>query len=243
MRKKRPAPQTEESQAVCRQPLTFTMPRSKAKNNTHKLQNEKHLLPMASEEMPDTDGTVVDQDMLDWFAKLFDTEMSESGIQDLTPSMKPFADAPQGIEPRHYYLRDVDQKSIYLQDKNLVAAPLQGDNSAQEEILSVLPNRFLNRQKIPLILGVKGGSQGISCGKEEKPKLQLEDANLMDLFTNDEEAKRFTFFKLYNGSTNKFESATFPGWYLCSPVEAHKPLGVTSQPGENALIDFYFHQN
>ncbi|XP_077162342.1 uncharacterized protein LOC143821828 isoform X4 [Paroedura picta] len=178
MRKKRPAPQTEESQAVCRQPLTFTMPRSKAKvccihssplrgnskNNTHKLQNEKHLLPMASEEMPDTDGTVVDQDMLDWFAKLFDTEMSESGIQDLTPSMKPFADAPQGIEPRHYYLRDVDQKSIYLQDKNLVAAPLQGDNSAQEEILSVLPNRFLNRQKIPLILGVKGGSQGISCG-------------------------------------------------------------------------------
>ncbi|XP_077162341.1 interleukin-1 family member 10-like isoform X3 [Paroedura picta] len=170
-------------------------------------------------------------------------EMSESGIQDLTPSMKPFADAPQGIEPRHYYLRDVDQKSIYLQDKNLVAAPLQGDNSAQEEILSVLPNRFLNRQKIPLILGVKGGSQGISCGKEEKPKLQLEDANLMDLFTNDEEAKRFTFFKLYNGSTNKFESATFPGWYLCSPVEAHKPLGVTSQPGENALIDFYFHQN
>ncbi|KAL8174107.1 UNVERIFIED_CONTAM: hypothetical protein K2H54_038463 [Gekko kuhli] len=140
---------------------------------------------MASEEIPKlpaANGTVVDQDMLDWFAELFDSE-----------------------------------------------------------ILTVLPNRFLDRQRIPLILGVKGGSQGISCGKEEEPKLQLEDANLMDVFTNDKEAKRFTFFKSYNGTTHTFESAIHPGWYLSSQVEAHKPLMLTNHRGETAITDFYFH--
>lgn len=48
-----------------------------------------------------------------------------------TPSARP-EDVPKGIQPRHYSLRDIDHKSIYLQDKNLVAAPLQGDNSVQE---------------------------------------------------------------------------------------------------------------
>ncbi|XP_015276610.1 PREDICTED: interleukin-36 receptor antagonist protein-like [Gekko japonicus] len=219
----------------------LTMPRSKAKNTAHKPQIKNHLLTMASEEilkLPAANETVVDQDMLDWFAELFD---SASMKPHLKPSIASADDVPRGIEPRNYYLRDIDHKSIYLQDKNLVAAPLQGDNSAQEETLSVLPNRFLDRQKIPLILGVKGGSQGISCGKEEEPKLQLEDTNLMDVFINDKEAKRFTFFKSYNGTTHMFESAVHPGWYLSSPVEAHKPLTLTNHLGETAITDFYFH--
>lgn len=69
----------------------------------------------------------------------------------------------------------------------------------------------------------------------------LQDTDIMGVFNSSAEAKRFTFFKSYNGSTHTFESATFPGWYLCSPVEAHKPLTLTSQPGEAAITDFYFH--
>lgn len=49
-----------------------------------------------------------------------------------TPSIAHADDVPAGIEPRNYCLRDIEQKSIYLQDKSLVAAPLEGDNSAQE---------------------------------------------------------------------------------------------------------------
>ncbi|XP_060106862.1 interleukin-36 receptor antagonist protein-like [Heteronotia binoei] len=241
MRERRLTLRTKKSQAVCRQSLKFTIPRTKDKNTTHKSQIKKHPLTMASEEvrkLPAASGTVVDQDILDWFAELLDA--TESVKPHFTPSEVPSGDVPKGLQPRRYSLHDTDHKSIYLQDKKLVAAPLQGDNSAQEEFLSVLPNRFLDRQRIPLILGVKEGSQGISCGKEEEPKLQLEDTHLMDLFTNDMEAKRFTFFKSYNGSTHTFESAAFPGWYLCSPVEAHKPLMLTSHSGEAAITDFYF---
>ncbi|XP_054854190.1 interleukin-1 family member 10-like [Eublepharis macularius] len=194
---------------------------------------EKSEVPAASE-------TVVDQDMVDWFKELFDEESV------VTSHSKPSAagpeSVPEGIEPRRYSLRDIEQKSLYLQDKNLVAAPLQGDNSAQEEILSVLPNRSLDRKRIPLILTVKGGSQGISCGKEGQPKLQLEDKDLIYLFNNNEEAKRFTFFKSYNSSTHTFESASYPGWYLCSPAEAHKPLMLTSDLGGAAITDFYFNR-
>nr|XP_056716076.1 interleukin-36 receptor antagonist protein-like [Euleptes europaea] len=213
-------------------------------NATHNPHLKQHLF-FTSEEMalepkpmvPAARGTVVDQDMVDWFAQLFDS----ASMKPIFPSSGALPeDVPAGIEPRSYSLRDIDQKGLYLQDKNLVAAPLQGDNSAQEAILSVLPNRSLDRQRSPLILGVKGGSQGISCGKENEPKLQLEDANLIHLFTNDEEAKRFTFFKNYNGSTHQFESVTHPGWYLCSPVEAHSPLTLTNRPGEATITDFYF---
>ncbi|XP_054853223.1 interleukin-1 family member 10-like [Eublepharis macularius] len=145
------------------------------------------------------------------------------------------------IEPRSYSLRDIDHKSLYLQDNNLMVAFLQGDdNSAQEEALSVLPNRSLDRKRFPLILGVKGGSQGISCGNEDEPKLQLEDTDFIYLFTNGEEAKRFTFFKSYNGSTHTFESATHPGWYLSSSAETHKPLMLTSHLGGAVITDFYF---
>ncbi|XP_048369196.1 interleukin-36 receptor antagonist protein-like [Sphaerodactylus townsendi] len=218
---------------------------SQAKKSPRNLQSEEHLFfpseEMAVEDKPKESAvhrTVVDKDMVDWFAQLFD---SASMVPHFTPASAIPEEVPESIQLRSYSLRDVDQKGLYLQDRNLIAAPLQGDNSAQEEILSVLPNRYMDRARIPLILGVKGGSQGISCGKDNDPKLQLEDTNLIHLFYNEEEAKRFTFFKHYNG-THTFESANYPGWYLCSPLEAHNPLTLTNHPGEVNLTDFHFQR-
>ncbi|KAH1178175.1 interleukin-36 receptor antagonist protein-like [Mauremys mutica] len=143
-------------------------------------------------------------------------------------------------QPFHYQIRDTSHKAFYLRDNSLVAANLQGENASQEETVSVVPNRSLERKRCPLILGIKGGSQGLSCGTAEQPRLQLEDMHLIELFYKDEEAKRFTFFKTYNGSMHRFESAAYPGWFLCTSTQANEPISLTTRPGEADITDFYF---
>ncbi|XP_034615291.1 interleukin-36 receptor antagonist protein-like [Trachemys scripta elegans] len=151
-----------------------------------------------------------------------------------TPGLRPTK------QPFHYQIRDTSHKAFYLRDNSLVAANLQGENASHEEKVSVVPNRRLERKRCPLILGIKGGSQGLSCGTAEQPRLQLEDMHLIELFYKDEEAKRFTFFKTYNGSTHRFEAAAYPGWFLCTSAQGNEPISFTSHPGEAAITDFYF---
>ncbi|TFJ96646.1 NAD(P) transhydrogenase subunit alpha [Platysternon megacephalum] len=152
----------------------------------------------------------------------------------------PTPDSRPTKQPFHYQIRDTGHKAFYLRDNSLVAANLQGENASQEENVSVVPNRGLERKRCPLILGIKGGSQGLSCGTAEQPQLQLEDMHLIDLFYKDEEAKRFTFFKTYNGSTHHFEAAAYPGWFLCTSAQANEPISLTTRPGEATITDFYF---
>lgn len=42
------------------------------------------------------------------------------------------------------------------------------------EEISVVPNRTLDASLSPVILGVQGGSQCLSCGTEKEPVLKLE---------------------------------------------------------------------
>ncbi|XP_043359067.1 interleukin-36 receptor antagonist protein-like [Dermochelys coriacea] len=185
--------------------------------------------------------SVVDPDMEELF-RLFLDEAAEGGngtfsteIAKLpTPGFQP------SKQPLHYWIRDTSHKAFYLRDNRLVAANLQGENASQEEKVSVVPNRGLERKKCPLILGIKGGRQGLSCGTAKQPRLQLEDMHLTELFYKYEEAKRFTFFKTYNGSTHRFEAAAYPGWFLCTSAKANEPISLTAHPGETAIIDFYF---
>uniref|UniRef100_A0A8C3CDI9 Uncharacterized protein n=1 Tax=Cairina moschata TaxID=8855 RepID=A0A8C3CDI9_CAIMO len=71
---------------------------------------------------------------------------------------------PGGAQPYHYTLRDTEHKALCLQGGRLVALSLQGANDAQEEAISVVPNRHLERRRCPLIVGIRGGSQALSCG-------------------------------------------------------------------------------
>lgn len=104
-------------------------------------------------------------------------------------------------QPYHYVVRDTEQRGLCLHDGQLVATSLQGANAAQEggcpgwggggnpthgcchppdpphllvEPISVVPNRHLERQRCPLILGIRGGSQALSCGTGPEPQLKLE---------------------------------------------------------------------
>uniref|UniRef100_A0A8B9PKZ5 Interleukin-1 n=2 Tax=Apteryx TaxID=8821 RepID=A0A8B9PKZ5_APTOW len=144
--------------------------------------------------------------------------------------------------PYHFRVRDTDQKVLCLEQGRLVATNLQGANAAQEEHISVVPNRHLERRRCPLIVGIRGGSQALSCGTGPEPHLQLEAVGVLDLFTQGAEATRFTFYKTFSGSTHTFESAAFPGHFLSTAPRAGEALALTAQPADTAITTFYLQR-
>uniref|UniRef100_I3MMX8 Interleukin-1 n=1 Tax=Ictidomys tridecemlineatus TaxID=43179 RepID=I3MMX8_ICTTR len=116
------------------------------------------------------------------------------------------------------------------------------------EEISVVPNRSLDASLSPVILGVQGGSQCLSCGTEKEPTLKLEPVNIMELYCSAKESKSFTFYWRDMGLTSSFESAAYPGWFLCTAPEADQPVRLTQIPEDAAwdtpwdapITDFYF---
>ncbi|NXG13753.1 I36RA protein, partial [Grallaria varia] len=152
----------------------------------------------------DATDSVIDPDMVALFEDFLGTEVTVTS-----------AAAQPKAQPYHYVLRDTEQKGLCLWDGRLVATSLQGANAAQEEPISVVPNRHLERQRCPLILGIRGGTRALSCGTGLEPQLHLQDVGLLELFSRDrDEAMPFTFYKTFGGSTHTFEAAAFPGLFL-----------------------------
>eukprot|EP00069_Balaena_mysticetus_P015239 bmy_09033T0 len=70
-------------------------------------------------------------------------------------------------------MKDAKLKVLYLHDNQLQAGGLQAGKVIKGEI-SVVPNRSLDAKLSPVILGVQGGSQCLSCGTGQEPTLKLE---------------------------------------------------------------------
>ncbi|XP_048368958.1 interleukin-1 receptor antagonist protein-like isoform X2 [Sphaerodactylus townsendi] len=136
---------------------------------------------------------------------------------------------------------DINQKSLYLQNDELVAGYLQGPNSALEEKIYWIPNRNFNREKFPIILSIRDGSQSLACSFGAQPALQLESIPISDLYKDSkEDSTRFTFFRSYRNGMWRFESAAHPGWFLCTSSKSNEPISLTQNPGSSQVIDFYF---
>ncbi|NWY57997.1 I36RA protein, partial [Chionis minor] len=142
-------------------------------------------------------------------------------------------------QPYHYVVRDTEQRGLCLHDGRLVATSLQGANAAQEEPISVVPNRHLDRRRCPLIVGIRGGTQALSCGTGPEPQLKLEEVGLLDLFSRGDEATPYTFYKTFGGSTHTFEAAAFPGHFLSAAPGHGKELTVATAP---AITSFYLRR-
>ncbi|XP_012598229.1 interleukin-36 receptor antagonist protein [Microcebus murinus] len=145
-----------------------------------------------------------------------------------------------------FRMKDSALKVLYLHDNQLLAGGLHAGKVIKGEEISVVPNRSLDARLSPVILGVQGGSQCLSCGTGQKPTLTIEPVNIMELYLSAKESKSFTFYRRDRGLTSSFESATYPGWFLCTAPEADQPVGLTQIP-ENAgwdapITDFYFQQ-
>ncbi|XP_034615290.1 interleukin-36 receptor antagonist protein-like isoform X2 [Trachemys scripta elegans] len=140
--------------------------------------------------------------------------------------------------PSLFTLRDTSQKVVRCHHNHLVASP-QTANAPPEKI-SVVPNQFMDPSHFPIIMGINGGTRCLSCGTSAQPTLMLEDKKIMDLYQNSQEAKRFTFTCSATGSTLRFESVAFPGWYLSTSPRNDQPLRVTNRLGEAEITNFYF---
>ncbi|XP_061300301.1 transcription initiation factor TFIID subunit 4-like [Pezoporus flaviventris] len=111
--------------------------------------------------------SVIDPDM----EALFDEFLGKELSPELTgPSAAP--PLPRG-RPHHFVLRDTEQRGLCLRGGRLVPTPLQGASADQEEIFSAVPNPHLERRRCPLIVGIRGGSQALSCTPGPEPRLQL----------------------------------------------------------------------
>ncbi|XP_024599433.1 interleukin-36 receptor antagonist protein [Neophocaena asiaeorientalis asiaeorientalis] len=145
-----------------------------------------------------------------------------------------------------FRMKDATLKVLYLHDNQLQAGALQAGKVIKGEEISVVPNWHLDAKLSPVILGVQGGSQCLSCGTGQEPTLKLEPVNIMELYHSAEESKRFTFYRRDTGLTSSFELAAYPGWFLCTMPEVDQPLRVTQLPKDTnwdgPITDFYFQQ-
>ncbi|VFV46503.1 interleukin-1 receptor antagonist protein isoform X3 [Panthera pardus] len=147
---------------------------------------------------------------------------------------------PLGKRPcrmQAFRIWDVNQKTFYLRNNQLVAGYLQGPSTKLEEKLNVVPI-----ESHAMFLGIHGGKLCLACVKSgDETRLQLEAVNITDLSKNKEQDKRFTFIRSDSGPTTSFESAACPGWFLCTALEADRPVSLTNTPEEAMLVTkFYF---
>ncbi|XP_026336368.2 interleukin-1 receptor antagonist protein isoform X1 [Ursus arctos] len=135
---------------------------------------------------------------------------------------------------------DINQKTFYLRNNQLVAGYLQGSNTKLEEKLDVVPI-----EPHAVFLGIHGGKLCLSCVKSgDETRLQLEAVNITDLSRNKDQDKRFTFILSDSGPTTRFESAACPGWFLCTALEADRPVSLTNTPEEDRMVTkFYFQKD
>ncbi|KAI6061654.1 Interleukin-1 [Aix galericulata] len=136
---------------------------------------------------------------------------------------------------------DINQKCFVLESPTqLVALHLQGPSASRKVRLNIALYRPHTRQgsagamQMPVALGIKGYKLYMSCvlsGTE--PVLQLEEADVMrDI--DSAELTRFIFYRLDSPAegTTRFESAAFPGWFVCTSLQSRQPVGITNQPDQ-----------
>ncbi|NXA41706.1 IL1B protein, partial [Eudromia elegans] len=136
---------------------------------------------------------------------------------------------------------DINHKCFVLESPTqLVALHLQGPSVSRKVKLNIALYRPKSSPgnpgaaKMPVALGIKGYKLYMSCVMSgAEPTLQLEEADVTrDLESS--ELTRFIFYRLDSPAdrTTSFESAAFPGWYICTSPHSKQPVGITNKLGE-----------
>ncbi|NXX30953.1 IL1B protein, partial [Nicator chloris] len=134
---------------------------------------------------------------------------------------------------------DIDHKCFVLESPTqLVALHLQGPSAGQKVKLNIALYRPWSSQsgpgsaRVPVALGIKGYQLYMSCVMSgNKPVLQLEEADIRRDIES-VELTRFIFYRLDSPAegTTRFESAAFPGWFICTSLQPRQPVGITNTP-------------
>ncbi|XP_040394256.1 interleukin-1 beta-like isoform X2 [Cygnus olor] len=136
---------------------------------------------------------------------------------------------------------DINHKCFVLESPTqLVALHLQGPSASRKVRLNIVLYRPRTRQgsagamQMPVALGIKGYKLYMSCVMSgTEPVLQLEEADVMKDIDS-AELTRFIFYRLDSPAegTTRFESAAFPGWFVCTSLQPKQPVGITNQPDQ-----------
>ncbi|PKK17534.1 interleukin-1 receptor antagonist protein-like, partial [Columba livia] len=120
----------------------------------------------------------------------------------------------EGFAPQtkvfQYRIWDVNQKSLYLRNDQLVAGHLQGANAALEEKVFWVPNRAFEPARLPIILGIQNGTRCLASPPASQPTLQLQAVDIRALPRDSATSAAFTFFRSYKDGLWRFESAACP---------------------------------
>ncbi|KAM9266301.1 interleukin-1 receptor antagonist protein-like [Morus bassanus] len=138
-------------------------------------------------------------------------------------------------------IHDIAHKCFVLESPTqLVALHLQGPSAGQKVKLNIAlyrpqsPQGGLGTGRVPVALGIKGYQLYMSCVMSgNEPMLQLEKADIRrDIEST--ELTRFIFYRLDSPAekTTRFESAAFPGWFICNSLQSRQPVSITNQPDQ-----------
>ncbi|KAI1230174.1 hypothetical protein IHE44_0010568 [Lamprotornis superbus] len=136
---------------------------------------------------------------------------------------------------------DIDHKCFVLESPTqLVALHLQGPSAGRKVKLDIALYRPRSSQggpgsgRVPVALGIKGYQLYMSCVMSDtKPVLQLEEADIRRDIES-VELTRFIFYRLDSPSegTTRFESAAYPGWFICTSLQPRQPVSITNTPDQ-----------
>ncbi|XP_062366684.1 interleukin-1 beta isoform X2 [Cinclus cinclus] len=136
---------------------------------------------------------------------------------------------------------DIDHKCFVLESPTqLVALHLQGPSAGRKVKLDIALYRPRSSQgspgsgRVPVALGIKGYQLYMSCVMSDtKPVLQLEEADIRRDIES-VELTRFIFYRLDSPAegTTRFESAAFPGWFICTSLQPRQPVSITNTPDQ-----------
>ncbi|KAF1610242.1 Interleukin-1 beta, partial [Eudyptes chrysolophus] len=154
-----------------------------------------------------------------------------------------YAEAPvyRYTRSQSFDILDIDHKCFVLEPPTqLVALHLQGPATRQKVKLNIALYRPRLSQggsgtgQVPVALGIKGYQLYMSCVMSgAEPVLQLEEADVRRDIES-VELTRFIFYRLDSPTerTTRFESAAFPGWFVCTSLQPRQPVGITNRPDQ-----------
>ncbi|XP_036605989.1 interleukin-36 alpha-like [Trichosurus vulpecula] len=144
--------------------------------------------------------------------------------------------------PSPFHIRDFNQKVLDLRNNTLIATP-HSDEVTPVDLESV-PCRdkecLAGNHGTAIYLGIRGKELCLFCEESGgQPILKLKNNQIMKLYHTENAQKPFLFYQNQTESTSTFESAAYPGWFICTSNEKDRPVTMTQTRGTNYYTDFY----
>ncbi|XP_027701529.1 interleukin-36 gamma-like [Vombatus ursinus] len=136
--------------------------------------------------------------------------------------------------PYVFRIQDFNQQVLALQNNTLIATP--HSDHVTPVILESMPCRakeYLVRDKgTAIYLGIQKKELCLFCEESGgQPTLKLQSNNVMALYSSENAQKPFVFYQNQADSTSTFESAAYPGWFMCTSNEKDRPITMTQNGG------------